>query len=63
MPKEAPHPGLAVTDGAEIQRTIGLAEGKVFVGPIIITHFTGKGNDVVGVHALPLYNAVAQFLV
>ena len=40
--EEAPYAGLAVADGAEVQRTIGLAEAEVFVGTVVPAHLTCK---------------------
>ena len=63
-PIKTPHAGLAVADGAPVQRTIGFAEAEIGIGPVKITHFAGKGDDVCAVHGVAvLGHAEAQLLV
>ena len=52
MTEEAPDAGFAVADGAEVQRTVGFAEAEVGIGPFVIAHFAGEGDDIGRVHAL-----------
>ena len=49
---ETPHTGLAVADGAEVHRAIGLAETEVGVRTVIVTLLLGEGYDVGAIHAI-----------
>ena len=63
MAEEAPDAGLAVADGAEIERAVGLAEAEVRVGTVVPAHFPGEGDDIGAVHAFALDDAEALLLV
>ncbi len=61
---EAPHAGLAVADGAPVQRTIGLAEAEIGVRTLVVAHLAGEGDDIGAIHGLAVRgNAEAQFLI
>ena len=63
MAEEAPNAGLAVADGAEVQRAVSLAEAEVLVRAVIITLLACKRDDIGRIHALALYNAETTFFV
>ena len=64
MAEEAPHTGFAVTDGAEIQRTVGFTEAEILILSVKVTHLAGEGDYIGRIHAVAVIgNAESQLLV
>ena len=50
--EKAPHTRFAGPHGAEIERRIGIGEAEIFIRPVEITLFPGKGDHVGGIEAI-----------